>query len=93
MRRWNDGLDPLPAFVPPHETLSAGPYPLNFLPRKHKDSLNCRPAQLPPSGAVGQAFRQQGTVNNVTSAKLTDLGGGGTFYDYRVEVERWGAML
>ncbi len=28
-------------------------------------------------------------VNNVTSAALTDLGGDGTFYDCRVEVERW----
>ena len=31
----------------------------------------------------------KGNVNNVTSTKLTDLGGGGTFYDCRVEVERW----
>ncbi|HXG21720.1 MAG TPA: hypothetical protein VNN62_21910 [Methylomirabilota bacterium] len=31
----------------------------------------------------------KGNVNNVTSAALTDLGGGGTFYDCRVEVERW----
>ena len=30
-----------------------------------------------------------GNVNNVTSSALTDLGGGGTFYDCRVEVERW----
>jgi hypothetical protein len=28
-------------------------------------------------------------VNNVTSAKLTDLGGGATFYDCRVEVEKY----
>ena len=35
----------------------------------------------------------KGTVNNVTSTKLTDLGGGGTFYDCRVEVERWGGTL
>jgi hypothetical protein len=27
----------------------------------------------------------KGSVNNVTSARLTDLGGGGTFYDCRVE--------
>ena len=30
----------------------------------------------------------KGNVNNVTSGKLTDLGGGGTFYDCRVEVEQ-----
>jgi anaerobic selenocysteine-containing dehydrogenase len=29
----------------------------------------------------------KGNVNNVTSVKLTDLGGGATFYDCRVEVE------
>src|SRR5262249_31701567 len=42
-----DGFDPLPTFVPPHETLSHGPYPLNFLPRKHKDSLNSSYGHLP----------------------------------------------
>jgi len=139
-----DGLDPLPTFVPPHETLSAGPYPLNFLPRKHKDSLNSSYGHLPvmrrqeqeahtleihPSDAAARGLGDgtevkvfnargafilplkisrnvppgtvatfwgwwdklsggRGTVNNVTSAKLTDLGGGGTFYDCRVEVER-----
>ena len=31
----------------------------------------------------------KGNVNNVTSTQLTDIGGGGTFYDCRVEVERW----
>jgi anaerobic selenocysteine-containing dehydrogenase len=145
----NDGLDPLPAFVPPHETLGAGPYPLNFLPRKHKDSLNSSYGHLPVMRRQEQAARtleihprdaaarglddgtevrvfnargafilplkishnvppgtvatfwgwwdklsgSKGTVNNVTSAKLTDLGGGGTFYDCRVEVERWGGTL
>ena len=145
----NDGLDPLPAFVPPHETLGAGPYPLNFLPRKHKDSINSSYGHLPVMRRQEQAMRtleihphdaaarglddgtevrvfnargafilplkishnvspgtvatfwgwwdklsgSKGTVNNVTSAKLTDLGGGGTFYDCRVEVERWGGTL
>ena len=42
-----DSLDPLPTFVPPHETLGNGPYPLNFLPRKHKDSLNSSYGHLP----------------------------------------------
>ena len=140
-----DGLDPLPAFVPPHETLSDGPFPLNFLPRKHKDSLNSSYGHLPvmrrqeataktleihPHDAALRALNEgdevrvfndrgafvlpvvisehvqagtvatfwgwwdklaggKGNVNNVTSTKLTDLGGGGTFYDCRVEVERW----
>jgi anaerobic selenocysteine-containing dehydrogenase len=140
-----EGLDPLPTFVPPHETLSDGPYPLNFLPRKHKDSLNSSYGHLPvmrrqereartleihPHDAAARGLDDgmevrvfnarggfvlplkisdnvqpgtvatfwgwwdklsggKGTVNNVTSAKLTDLGGGGTFYDCRVEVERW----
>lgn len=139
-----DGLDPLPTFVPPHETLSDGPYPLNFLARKHKDSLNSSYGHLPvmrrqeheartlemhprdaairglcdgeevrvfnargsfliplkissnvPPGTVATFWGWwdklaggKGNVNNVTSAKLTDLGGGGTFYDCRVEVER-----
>ena len=30
----------------------------------------------------------KGTVNNVTSPALTDVGGGATFYDCRVDVER-----
>jgi len=141
----HDGLDPLPTFVPPHETLRNGRYPLNFLPRKHKDSLNSSYGHLPvmrrqereahtlemhPHDAAarglkdGEAVRVfnargafvlpvkisqnvspgtvatfwgwwdklsdgKGNVNNVTSAALTDLGGGGTFYDCRVEVERW----
>ncbi len=140
-----DGYDPLPSFVPPHETLSEGPYPLNFLPRKHKDSLNSSYGHLPvmrrqeaeartvemhPDDVAARGLRDgeevrvynargtfimpvkvshnvapgtiatfwgwwdklsggKGNVNNVTSAKLTDLGGGGTFYDCRVEVERW----
>ena len=139
-----DGLDPLPSFVLPHETLSDGPYPLNFLPRKHKDSLNSSYAHLPvmrrqekdartleihPDDAAARGLQDgtevrvfnargafsmpvkistcvspgtvatfwgwwdklsggKGNVNNVTSAKLTDLGGGGTFYDCRVEVEQ-----
>lgn len=139
-----DGLDPLPSFVPPHETLSEGPYPLNFLPRKHKDSLNSSYGHLPvmsrqeknartleihPNDAAARGLRDgtevrvfnargefiipvkisthvspgtvatfwgwwdklsggKGNVNNVTSGKLTDLGGGGTFYDCRVEVEQ-----
>lgn len=137
-----DGHDPLPAFVPPHETLSDGPYPLNFLPRKHKDSLNSSYGHLPvmrrqehdartlemhPQDAAVRNLQEgmtvrvfndrgaftlpvkishnvapgtvstfwgwwdklsggQGNVNNVTSAKLTDLGGGATFYDCRVQV-------
>jgi anaerobic selenocysteine-containing dehydrogenase len=141
----NDGLDPLPAFAPPHETLGNGPYPLNFLPRKHKDSLNSSYGHLPvmrrqeheartlemhPQDAAARGLQDgeevrvfnargafvlplkvsrnvppgtvatfwgwwdklsggKGNVNNVTSAALTDLGGGGTFYDCRVEVERW----
>jgi anaerobic selenocysteine-containing dehydrogenase len=141
----HDGLDPLPTFVPPHETLGNGPYPLNFLPRKHKDSLNSSYGHLPvmrrqehdartlemhPQDAAARRLRDgeevrvfngrgafamplkishnvppgtvatfwgwwdklsggRGNVNNVTSAALTDLGGGGTFYDCRVEVEHW----
>lgn len=140
-----DGLDPLPAFVPPHETLSEGPFPLNFLPRKHKDSLNSSYGHLPvmrrqestartleihPQDAAARRLDTgdevrvfndrgafvlpvvvservqagtvatfwgwwdklsggKGNVNNVTSTQLTDVGGGGTFYDCRVEVERW----
>lgn len=143
-----DGHDPLPSFVLPHETLSDGPYPLNFLPRKHKDSLNSSYGHLPvmrrqeseartiemhPQDAAvrglhdGEEVRVynargafvmplkvshnvapgtiatfwgwwdklsggKGNVNNVTSTKLTDLGGGGTFYDCRVEVERWNSQ-
>ncbi len=139
------GLDPLPAFVPPHETLSEGPFPLNFLPRKHKDSLNSSYGHLPvmrrqestartleihPHDAAARGLDTgdevrvfndrgafvlpvviservqagtvatfwgwwdklaggKGNVNNVTSTQLTDIGGGGTFYDCRVEVERW----
>ena len=139
------GLDPLPAFVPPHETLSEGPFPLNFLPRKHKDTLNSSYGHLPvmrrqestartleihPRDAAARGLDAgdevrvfndrgafvlpvviservragtvatywgwwdklaggKGTVNNVTSTQLTDIGGGGTFYDCRVEVERW----
>ncbi len=139
------GLDPLPAFVPPHETLSEGPFPLNFLPRKHKDSLNSSYGHLPvmrrqestartleihphdadarglDTGDEVRVFNDRGAfvlpvviservqagtvatfwgwwdklaggkgnVNNVTSTQLTDIGGGGTFYDCRVEVERW----
>lgn len=144
-----DGLDPLPAFVPPHETLGHGPYLLNFLPRKHKDSLNSSYGHLPvmrrqereartlemhPQDAAARGLQDgeevrvfngrgafiiplkvshnvppgtvatfwgwwdklsggKGNVNNVTSAALTDLGGGGTFYDCRVEVERWDGRL
>ena len=140
-----DGLDPLPAFVPPHETLGEGPFPLNFLPRKHKDSLNSSYGHLPvmrrqestartleihPHDAAARGLDTgdevrvfndrgafvlpvviservqagtvttfwgwwdklaggKGNVNNVTSTQLTDIGGGGTFYDCRVEVERW----
>ncbi len=140
----HDGLDPLPSFVPPHETLSDGPYPLNFLPRKHKDSLNSSYGHLPvmrrqeheartlemhPQDAAARHLQDgrevrvfndrgafllplkisqnvapgtvttfwgwwdklsggKGNVNNVTSTKLTDLGGGGTFYDCRVQVAR-----
>ncbi|NOT58401.1 MAG: molybdopterin-dependent oxidoreductase [Deltaproteobacteria bacterium] len=138
----HDGLDPLPSFVPPHETLSDGPYPLNFLPRKHKDSLNSSYGHLPvmrrqeheartlemhPQDAAARHLQDgmevrvfndrgafllplkisrnvapgtvttfwgwwdklsggKGNVNNVTSTKLTDLGGGATFYDCRVQV-------
>ena len=46
-RMARDGLDPLPAFLPPFETLGNGPYPLNFLSRKHKDSLNSSYGHLP----------------------------------------------
>jgi len=140
-----DGLDPLPSFVPPHETLSEGLFPLNFLPRKHKDSLNSSYGHLPvmrrqestartleihPHDAAARGLDTgdevrvfndrgafvlpvvvservqagtvatfwgwwdklsggKGNVNNVTSTQLTDIGGGGTFYDCRVEVERW----
>ncbi len=142
----DDGLDPLPAFVRPHETLEEqAQFPLNFLPRKHKDSLNSSYGHLPVMRrqeandrtleihgndarargiADGDEVRifnrrgafvlpakisdnvQPGTVasfwgwwdklsdgkgiaNNVTSAALTDLGGGGTFYDCRVQVQVW----
>lgn len=140
-----EGLDPLPAFVPPHETLDSGRYPLNFLPRKHKDSINSSYGHLPvmrrqeregrtlemhsrdaearglrdgeevrvfndrgqfvipvkispdvPPGTVATFWGWwdklsggKGNVNNVTSPALTDLGGGATFYDCRVEVECW----
>ena len=140
-----DGFDPLPTFTAPHETLGNSPYPLNFLPRKHKDSLNSSYGHLPvmrrqeheartlemhPHDAATRRLQDgeevrvfnargafvmplkisrniapgttatfwgwwdklsggKGNVNNVTSAALTDLGGGGTFYDCRVEVERW----
>ncbi len=143
-RMAQDGLDPLPHFVPPHETLGESRYPLNFLARKHKDSLNSSYGQLPvmrrrehrdrtlemhPRDASARGLRDgedvrvfndrghfaiplqvsekvspgtvvtiwgwwdklsegKGNVNNVTSPALTDLGGGGTFYDCRVEVER-----
>ena len=138
-----DGLDHLPAFVLPHETLGKGCYPLNFLPSKHKDSLNSSYGHLPvmrrqekeartlemhlqdaearglrdgeevrvfndrgqfiiplkvstnvPLGTVATFWGWwdklsggKGNVNNVTSPALTDLGGGATFYDCRVEVE------
>ena len=138
------GLDPLPAFTPPHETLGDGPYPLNFLSRKHKDSINANYGHLPimqrqkavartlemhPHDADAKGLRDgeevrvfngrgefvlplristnvppgtvatywgywdklsddKGTVNNVTSPALTDVGGGATFYDCRVDVER-----
>lgn len=144
-----DGLDPLPAFVPPHETLGEGPFPLNFLPRKHKDSLNSSYGHLPvmrrqestartleihPHDAAARGLDTgdevrvfndrgafvlpvaiservqagtvatfwgwwdklsggKGNVNNVTSTQLTDVGGGGTFYDCRVEVERWDGQV
>ncbi len=144
-RMADDGLDPLPAFVPPHETLATEGYPLNFLPRKHKDSLNSSYGHLPvmrrqerearalemhPGDAAARGLHDgedvrvfnargafvvplkvsgnvaagtvatfwgwwdklsggKGNVNNVTSSALTDLGGGATFYDCRVDVERW----
>src|SRR5688572_32731291 len=37
--------------------------------------------------------RDGGNANNVTSQRTTDLGGGATFYDCRVEVERVDASL
>ena len=136
------GVDPLPSFVPPHETLGGGCYPLNFLPRSHKDSINSSYTHLPimrrqeasarmlemnSSDATARGLNDgqdvrvfndrgqfiiplkisnnvspgtvatywgwwdklsggRGTVNNVTSSALTDLGGGATFYDCRVEV-------
>lgn len=140
-----DGFDPLPAFVPPHETLSNSRYPLNFLSRKLRDSDNSNYSHLPrlrsqeadlrvlemhpqdaavrgllggdevrvfndrgelrlpvkisPDVAPGTVATTwgwwdklssgRGVANNVTSAALTDIGGGATFYDCRVEVERW----
>ncbi|MBI2165046.1 MAG: molybdopterin-dependent oxidoreductase [Chloroflexi bacterium] len=142
-RMAQDGLDPLPAFVPPHETLGSSPYPLNFVSRKHRDSLNSSYTHLPimarqeearrlemhpvdaesrglkdsdevrvfndrgefvtrlrvstnvPPGTVAAFWGWwdklsggKGNVNNVTSSALTDLGGGPTFYDCRVGVER-----
>ena len=139
-----DGHDPLPTFVPPHETLSDTSFPLNFIARKHKDSLNSSYGHLPvmrrqetqartlemhahdaearglKSGDKVRVFNSQGefaialavsdnvprgtvvtswawwdklsngngAVNNVTSPSLTNIGGGATFYDCRVEVER-----
>lgn len=139
-----DGHDPLPAFVPPHETLNGASFPLNFIARKHKDSLNSSYGHLPvmrrqeakvrtlemhaqdaearglnngdklrvfnsrgeftialvvsdnvPRGTVVTSWvwwdklsNGNGSVNNVTSPSLTNIGGGATFYDCRVEVER-----
>ena len=144
-RMARDGLDPLPAFLPPFETLGNGPYPLNFLSRKHKDSLNSSYGHLPvmrdqedkirvlemhphdadarglhdrdelrvfnargefrirlqistnvPPGTVATFWGWwdklsggRGVVNNVTSPAISVRGGGGTFYDCRVEAERW----
>ena len=150
MRRWQrtDSTPCRPSYRRTKRS-STGPYPLNFLPRKHKDSLNSSYGHLPvmrrqeqeahtleihPSDAAARGLGDgtevkvfnargafilplkishnvppgtvatfwgwwdklsgsKGTVNNVTSAKLTDLGGGGTFYDCRVEVERCGGTL
>ena len=140
------GLDPLPGFTPPHETLQReGPFPFNFLSRKHKDTINANYTHLPvmqrqeatartlemhpddaarkdlADGARVRVFNDRGefviplrlstrvrpgtvatywgywdkrsngrgTVNNVTSPLLTDVGGGATFYDCQVDVERF----
>jgi len=140
------GLDPLPGFTPPHETLRRdGPFPFNFLSRKHKDTINANYTHLPvmqrqeteartlemhpddaarknlADGEIVRVFNDRGdftiplrlsskvqpgtvatywgywdkrsngrgTVNNVTSPALTDVGGGATFYDCQVDVERW----
>jgi hypothetical protein len=38
---------------------------------------------------VEQAFSGRTNINQLTSQALTDMGGGATFYDVLVEVERF----
>ncbi len=40
-------------------------------------------------GWLDKLYGGKRNVNDVTSGALTDLGGGATFYDCRVDVERW----
>ena len=141
------GLDPLPAFVPPTESRwgeAAARYPLELLPRKSDNYLNSTFANLPghrrmetrsnhrlelhPADAAARAiaegdrvrvFNDRGAleltallnpalpagvvaarldwaklhphganVNTLTSERLTDLGGGPTFYSTLVEVAK-----
>ena len=43
-----------------------------------------------PVGALGQARARKRNVNALTSERLTDAGGGPTFYSCLVQVERSG---
>jgi len=141
------GLDPLPAFIPPHESRwgeGAERYPLEFLSRKNDNYMNSTFANLDghrkmeaktsqrlemhpadansrgivdgdpvkvfndrgwvhltalvngsvPAGVVAarldwaKLHRDGANVNALTSERLTDLGGGATFYSVLVQVEK-----
>jgi anaerobic selenocysteine-containing dehydrogenase len=143
------GLDPLPGFVPPHESRNAtqtvpGLYPLEYLPRKADNFMNSTFANQPGHqhmeaatadrlemhaddaaaraiatgdqiiiendrgrltmtalvservrpGVVASRMQwnkcspEGGGVNQLTSQRLTDFGGGPTFYSTLVEVRK-----
>ncbi len=139
------GLDPLPAFVPPFESRwNAGKYPLELLGRKNDNYMNSTFANLDghrrmetrtaqkleihpvdaqargiqdgesvrifndrgsltltamvngsvPAGVVfarldwAKLHPERNNVNALTSERLTDLGGGATFYSTLVEVSK-----
>jgi anaerobic selenocysteine-containing dehydrogenase len=144
----DDGLDPLPAYIPPYESLVSNPelaakYPLamispparNFLNSTFVNVKSLRDTEGEPhldihpddaalreikAGDMVRIFNDRGSfvakarvtekaraglvvglsiwwkkfasdhknANEVTSQKLTDMGGGPTFYDLLVEVEK-----
>jgi anaerobic selenocysteine-containing dehydrogenase len=144
----NDGLDPLPSYTPPYESVASNPacaakYPLamispparNFLNSSFVNVQSLRDTEGEPhldihpddaaqrgivSGDMVRIHNDRGTfvararitdkarvgvvvglsiwwkkfasdhknVNEVTSQKLTDMGGGPTFYDVLVQVEK-----